>query len=169
MGFAAQLGKPTRSLEIEKPEHHGLRRHAKKTDAARAGGVAILARAPQPLLPTVKRTRHMDDLIQPGRWVEAFIPSSRGDTKRGLLLASVYGFSGANEDAELRKDTEDLWASAMEVAASAGQQPYIIAMDLNMDIVNSRVLTAALATEGWWEAMQGAANEEDMNPRPSAT
>ena len=51
-------------------------------------------------------------------------------------------------------------AAALEVAAAAGPQPYIIAMDLNMDITDSRMLTAALATEGWWEAMQVAASEK---------
>ena len=157
-GHVITCGKPCEMAARNLKEHAGLKEHTTlRAGAARHGGVAIAARLPQTLVTRDLICQETAELVATGRWTEAFapvrVPGRRGT---GIYLASMWGHPGARQDPESMRSNEALITMALEAAARVGDAPYIIGMDANVQVQESLVLTQALATGIWCDALEVA-------------
>ena len=63
---------------------------------------------------------------------------------RQMIVASVYGYSGASGDAMDYISNETLLAAALVRMKSMNHIPYYLAGDFNVDPSNSRIIQAAI-------------------------
>ena len=101
-------------------------------------------------------------LLESGRWVERLVPI--GDGQRGIIIAGIYGISGAAGNAGKRVANERLLSQALVRATSFLDTPYILAGDFNINPGASEAIKAA-TQEG---SMVDAFDEwEAGNPSPT--
>ncbi len=108
---------------------------------ANRGGVAALVRAPKKPI-AHPFNKHAQDLVESARWQRVKIPLAHG--ARCLTASTVYGISGANDDARKKRQNEDLIAAAINDALDAGDDPYLICGDANVDPEDSPSIAAAV-------------------------
>ncbi len=119
-------------------------RSSSKTRAsteANSGGVAAMVRRPRRPI-THKLDRHAADLHETARWLE--VKTARGKGGGCLTTSTVYGISGANSCQRKKKQNEALLADALTKLIQAGDDPYILMGDLNIDPENSPAIAAAV-------------------------
>ncbi len=108
---------------------------------ANRGGVAALVKAPKKPI-AHPFNKHAQDLVESARWQRVKIPLAHG--ARCLTTSTVYGISGANDDARKKRQNEDLIAAAINDALDAGDDPYLICGDVNVDPEDSPSIAAAV-------------------------
>ena len=135
-GWDMVHGKPCKT---QNPRSNTNRTHA--ATEATSGGVAILTRMPKkPLVPNYEI--YSPILHDTGRWVEAKIPIS--GNARFLTIASFYGISGANSDGRKKALNDNIITQAIEKVIEAGNDPYILAGDFNIEPETSIAIAAAV-------------------------
>ncbi len=108
---------------------------------ANRGGVAALIKLPR------KPLKQTDDTLQSelyatARWQEITVPMSAGTD--ALTCANYYGISGASSDSKAWNDNEALLSRAVERLIAAGDAPYILLGDFNIDPAESTALATAV-------------------------
>ena len=82
------------------------------------------------------------ELYCTARWTEMKIPIV-GRTKF-INVASFYGISGAASNEKKRRANEELLATAVGRAIEAGDEPYLLCGDINVDPMDSTAVRAAV-------------------------
>ncbi len=121
----------------------GRKKRARTSAATRAtsGGVAAFVRRPRrPIAHTL--TKDQTDLLETGRWQKVKIPLAHG--ARCLTAATVYGISGASSDARKKRANEDILAAAIGDLLDAGDDPYLLCGDVNLDPERSPSIAEAV-------------------------
>ena len=77
-------------------------------------------------------------LIDSGRWVERMIPVDNG--KSHIIVASMYGISGASSDQSEYEENERIIMAAMLRMSQMGSVPYFIGTDVNIDPSKSEAI-----------------------------
>jgi endonuclease/exonuclease/phosphatase family metal-dependent hydrolase len=132
---------------------------------ARHGGTGILARRGFLMRASPRTTAEEKELWETGRHHGAAIALGSG---RGVLhVRSLYGHTGAAQNAEAMRLNEQLLAQALAAAASLGDAPVLLMGDFNIDPSSSPVLRAALATGRWFDA--AAVHAASMGKSPDLT
>ena len=115
----------------------------KKDDKIRGRRVAAsMVKNIRPILPEFTLDDGIDELRQSGRWLEMQIPIGNG--AHHLTIAVYYGIAGASARGAAYELNERLLACATARALAAGDAPYILLMDGNIQIEDSTILTAVL-------------------------
>ncbi len=108
---------------------------------ANSGGVAAMVRKPRRDL-GLELTQDEAALHASGRWAKACTTLGRG---RGILTTTtIYGISGANSSPKAMKHNEILLSQAISLLLKAGDQPYIIMGDINVEPEASPSISAAV-------------------------
>ena len=81
-------------------------------------------------------------LADTGRWVERMVPVGQGDDF--VMIACMYGHSGASTDPTLARLNERLLRTAIARAATFVELPYILCADFNTKVENSAAVTLAV-------------------------
>ena len=120
------------------------RKDAKVTHAANeanSGGVAIIT---QEHLRTISDdlAAQLPALHETARWTELKVPV-RGRTKY-LTIASFYGISGSSSNDRKYRANEELLSDAIKRAIEAGDAPYLLCGDFNVDPRDSQAIAAAV-------------------------
>ena len=84
---------------------------------------------------------YTDFLKASGRWVERLVPLDGG---KQLMIASLYGSSGASAMADEYMTNEKLLAAAIMRMRSMGNIPYFIATDMNVDPAVTKIVQMAI-------------------------
>ena len=84
---------------------------------------------------------YTDFLKASGRWVERLVPLDGG---KQMMIASLYGYSGASAMADEYMTNEKLLAAAIMRMRSMGNIPYFIATDMNVDPAVSKIVQMAI-------------------------
>ncbi len=108
---------------------------------AASGGVATMVKRPRKHLDhrlTDKETEMRDT----GRWMKTCTATNGGG---GILTtACYYGVSGANSCPRKHKHNEVLLSKAISLVLEAGDQPYLLIGDLNVDPMSSPAIAEAV-------------------------
>ena len=111
------------------------------TNAAN-GGVAILTKKGIP----AKKAQNCAEtalLRDQGRWEEVLHALGKGN--KHIKIASLYGYDGAPTDGERFRLNEDLISRALIRMLEAGDTPYIICGDFNINPQQSPALAGLIA------------------------
>ena len=103
---------------------------------AKQGGVALMSQ--HAAVDTGQRDPTVAALYRSSRWAEMFVPIPRPQRRgvpNGFFVASMY--------AQANTDNTQLFGQVWEAAARAGNAPYFICMDANIDIRDNGILTLA--------------------------
>ncbi len=112
-----------------------------KMTEANSGGVAAMVRKPRRDL-ALEFTQDEAALHATGRWTKVCTTIGQG---RGILTtATIYGISGANSSPKAMKHNEILLSQAISLLIKAGDQPYIIMGDINVEPEASPAVSAAV-------------------------
>ena len=65
-----------------------------------------------------------------GRWIEAYVPL--GDGSSSIIVATLYGISGANQSQQKYAANETLLAAALVRMRAFGNTPYYLTGDMNV-------------------------------------
>ena len=82
------------------------------------------------------------ELLESGRWVERLVPVRDGSSF--IIVASLYGVSGASGDPALTRRNDKLTATAIHRAGQFVTTPYYLCCDLNQDPQDSAPVQTAL-------------------------
>ena len=82
-----------------------------------------------------------DYLLATGRWQEIRIPMNDG---ADMFVATLYGYPGTGQDAQVHNDNENLIAHAVLRQKTMGDVPYFLTGDFNVNSMNSNVLTTSI-------------------------
>jgi hypothetical protein len=93
--------------------------------------VAVATRTGVPAYALKYKDPETLSLADSGRWVERAVPTSDGT--RYIIVASLYGISGASGDPTLARLNERLIKASLMRAAQFTTTPYVLCADLNMD------------------------------------
>ena len=91
-------------------------------------------------------------LLQSGRWTERAIPINDGQSF--IVVASIYGYSGASSDPSLARTNEGLLKAALHRASTFLATPYYLCGDINIDPSASLWRTSRTCK---WYVTQGTA------------
>ncbi len=128
--------------KVSKKTKKGHHSHANTAATeANSGGVAAMIKAPRKDL-GLPLTDEEAELHATGRWTRA-TTSLRGG-KRALTTATYYGISGSNSCQRKSKRNEMLIAQAIDLLIKAGDQPYILMGDFNVEPSQSAAIMAAV-------------------------
>ncbi len=120
------------------------RRAAKVASSAREaakGGVAIAVARPREAA-KADDTALSKELRSTGRWEEVLVPAGKATTHFGA--ATIYGVSGASKDSRCHRENEALLAKAVLRVIEAGDLPYVLAGDINVNPAESEVIASAV-------------------------
>ena len=81
-------------------------------------------------------------LYDTGRWTEVKVPI--GGKTKFLSVATYYGIAGANSDNRKKALNEHIVSMAIEKAINAGDEPYILCGDFNIEPEDSPAIAAAI-------------------------
>ncbi len=110
------------------------------TSATSGGGATIMKRPRQNL--DHRLTDKETELRDTGRWMKTCTATNGG---RGILTtACYYGVSGANSCQRKHKHNEVLLSKAISLVLEAGDQPYLLIGDQNVDPMSSLAIAEAV-------------------------
>ena len=125
-------------------QQQGPRKNTSRTHAATeatSGGVAILTKTPK--RPIIKDLAKEEPILHDsGRWTEVKVPITGG--AKILTVASFYGISGASSDDRKKALNENLITAAVKRALLAGNEPYLLCGDFNIEPEASPAIAAAV-------------------------
>ena len=118
---------------------------ATATNAAN-GGVAMLTKMGTP---SKRATGNSETAIlrDQGRWEEVL--HALGTSDKHLKVASLYGYDGAASDGERFRLNEDLINTALARLLEAGDTPYLLCGDFNINLQQHQPSPAS-SKEGYW-------------------
>ncbi len=156
--------------ENQRTLHHGQlcrtaeRRAARVASAAREaakGGVAIAVAHPREAA-KADSTPLTKELRATGRWEEVLVPAGRTSTHFGA--ATIYGVSGASKDSRCHRENEALLAKAVMRVLEAGDLPYVLAGDINVNPAESEVIASAVEAGILVDLGHAARARDDPDP-----
>ena len=116
-------------------------------DASKGRGrrTALLVKNDTPVEDITKRGDVYTDYLRSSwRWVERLVPIADG---KQIIVASLYGLSGASADATDYISNEKLIAAAIMRMRQIGNVPYFFAGDFNIDPACSKIMQTAIEAE----------------------
>ena len=108
---------------------------------AAKGGVAISIRQPRTLSP-ISPSQLTKELQSTGRWAEVMIPT-KGSTNH-MGAATVYGIPRAASDTRCYQENEIILSKAILRMIEAGDIPYILMGDININLADSEAIASAV-------------------------
>ena len=115
----------------------------KKNDKIRGRRVAAsMDQSIRPIFPEITLDDGVEELRQSGRWLELQIPIGNGS--HHVTIAVFYGIAGASAKGAAYELNERLLASATARALAAGDAPYILLMDGNIQVDDSATLSSVV-------------------------